>query len=77
MQPPNITGKYTSATFDFFVKPAHEDFQAVAAALGAMAHSAAVALRGDGCCQYHQLLDDIATLEASRSEASRQHGACL
>ena len=73
MQPPTITGRYTSATYDFFLKPAREDFKAVAGALKIMAHSAAVALRGDGCCQYHQLREDITALEASRCDRSSHH----
>ena len=70
MQLPTITRRYTSATYDFFLKPALEDFQAVGAALKTMARSAAVALRGDGCCQYHQLREDITALEASRCACS-------
>ncbi|CAL5226722.1 g9574 [Coccomyxa viridis] len=66
-QPPTITGTYSNANYDFFLKPALQDFQAVGSALKTMARSAAVALRGDGCCQYHQLRDDITALEASRN----------
>ena len=36
------------------------------AALQTMAHSAAEALRSDGCPQYNQLREDIAALESSR-----------
>ncbi len=70
MQPPTITGRYTKASYDFFLKPILKDFQAVGAALKTMARSAAVALRGDGCCQYHQLREDITALEASRCKPS-------
>lgn len=68
VQPPTITGTYSNANYDFFLKPALQDFQSVGSALKTMARSAAVALRGDGCCQYHQLRDDITALEASRSD---------
>ena len=37
MQPPTITGRYTKASYDFFLKPILKDFQAVGAALKTMA----------------------------------------
>ena len=72
LQPPTITGRYTGASFNFFFKHALGGFQDVMAALKALAHSAASALRGDGCSQYTQLQEDIAALESSRCAAARR-----
>lgn len=66
LQPPAITGRYTGATFNFFIQPAQGEFRAVMGALSTMAQTAACALRGDGCGQYQQLKEDIAALETRR-----------
>ena len=66
-QPPTITGRYSGATFSFFMEPAQGEFRAVIAAFKAMTATAGLALRGSGCGRYRQLQDDITALEKSRS----------
>ena len=66
LQPPTITGRYSSATFSFFMEPAQGEFRAVMAAFKAMTATAGRALRGSGCGQYGQLQEDITALEESR-----------
>ena len=66
LQPPTIAGRYSGATFSFFMEPAREEFRAVMAAFKAMTHTAGLALRGSGCGQYQQLQADISALEESR-----------
>ena len=67
LQPPTITGRYSSATFSFFMEPAQGEFCAVMDAFKAMTRTAGLALRGSGCGQYRQLQDGITALEGSRS----------
>ena len=66
LQPPTITGRYSGATFSFFMQPAQGEFRAVMAVLKAMTRTAGLALRGSGCGQYRQLQADISALEESR-----------
>lgn len=66
LQPPNISGAYTGATYRVFLEPTKKEFKAMVVSMRAMVAAAGSVLRGDGQSGCAELIGRIQALEATR-----------